>query len=179
MELGQVHKASPAPQSKLCTSKQPHKIALLYNFLLIYLSTIKVGSDQIKYMPCIIAAIIVLGCILHSMHLSYQCYTPCVGQFEDLAKLSIGAVGCHCQSLKMIYIAKTLYFWLINLWLISQGPCLGCGRKIPISLCWTIVAWWLIVNSLVSRPHPAHARKRSRVSQVQILGVISETWSDQ
>ena len=91
-------KPSSAPQSKLCISKQPHKIALLYTFLLIYLSTIKVGSDQIKCMPCIIAAIIVLGCILHSMHLSYQCYTPCVGQFEDLTKLSIGAVGCHCQN---------------------------------------------------------------------------------
>ena len=68
MEFGQVHKASSAPQKQalyLCISKQAHRISLLYNFLLTrYLplnnTHVKVGSDQIKCMPCIwiIAAII-------------------------------------------------------------------------------------------------------------------------
>ena len=34
-------------------------------------------------------------------------------------------------------------------------------------------------HSLVPRPHPAHARRRGLVSQVQILGLAPETWSGQ
>ena len=37
----------------------------------------------------------------------------------------------------------------------------------------------LTALSLVSRPHPAHARRRGLVSQVQILGLAPETWSGQ
>ena len=33
--------------------------------------------------------------------------------------------------------------------------------------------------SFVSRPHPAHTRRRGLVSQVQILGLVPETWSGQ
>ena len=38
---------------------------------------------------------------------------------------------------------------------------------------------WLADVSLVPRPHPAHARRRGLVSQVQILGLAPETWSGQ
>ena len=38
---------------------------------------------------------------------------------------------------------------------------------------------WYFVCSLMPRPHPAHARRRRLVSQVQILGLAPEAWSTQ
>ena len=40
-----------------------------------------------------------------------------------------------------------------------------------------LAVWWS--TSLVPRPHPAHARRKGLVSQVQILGLVPETWSGQ
>ena len=37
----------------------------------------------------------------------------------------------------------------------------------------------LPVSSLVPRPHPAHARRRGLVSQVEILGPAPKAWSGQ
>ena len=37
----------------------------------------------------------------------------------------------------------------------------------------------LLLPSLMPRPHPAHARRRDLVSQVQILGLTSQAWSAQ
>ena len=42
------------------------------------------------------------------------------------------------------------------------------GRGVPSSA----------VGSLVPRPHPAHARRRGLVSQVEILGLAPETWPE-
>ena len=58
-------------------------------------------------------------------------------------------------------------------------PWVHQGVPAVIQAMWYHICVTVLSSSLVPRPHPAHARRRGLVSQLQILGLALEAWSGQ